>query len=92
MEVRSSRTLRIALAFGLVIASCPIATKLATLGNHAPPPAVVQTVDRPAPVAKPGQPKPPWLNDPTVASRMYIFTGGRTVVLDNPGQKRQPRK
>jgi len=92
MGVRSSRTVRIALAFGLVIASCPIASKLATLGNRAPPPIVVQTVGRPAPMTKAGQPKPPWLNDPTVPRQIYIFGGGRTVVFDNRGQEPPTRK
>jgi hypothetical protein len=62
-----------------VIASCPIASKLATLGNRAPVPIAVTSTVRPASVAVPGQPRPPWLTEVRGDAQLYV-AGGRVVL------------
>ncbi|HUQ81386.1 MAG TPA: hypothetical protein VM076_09625 [Gemmatimonadaceae bacterium] len=79
MKADGRRSVRVALGFALVIASCPVISKLATLGTRPEAPAVV-TVPQPVTPVVRGEPRPPWESLPP--GRMVIYMAGGRVVLD----------
>ena len=81
MRADRRRAVRVALGFALVVASCPVVSRLATLGTRRESPVVVTpTPPQPTRAVAPGKPRPPWERLPP--GRMVLYSGASRVVLD----------
>ena len=79
------RAARVALGFVLVVASCPVVSKLATLGTRRESPVVVApALPQPTRAVVSGKPRPPWERLPSGRAEFHVAGSG--VVLDAKSQ------